>query len=397
MHRDKKLGLALGILLVGIVSAFFFRNEEELSSSAPQLNDPDWVDEAIAESTGPKPYPQSPETVRLADGGRAILTNEPVKGELARVEPAEPYSMFDLDTELPVETGTPAPITLNRVEPVDDRTNDAPIPWQDPNSGWQTRPASSRNGGSSGPSATAGTQDLFYVVKPGDTLSGLATQFLGSSQRYHEIYELNRNQMRSANDLRAGMKIRIPARQGTRQSSTVEHRAAARPVSTGTLEDLGTHPDEPTIRRTVQPNSPAETQEIRDREPEGHFRPYRRSPLAPRGASRDETRDQSNSMPTPSNPEARGDMLSLSGSPESGSARTTLSIVAAADNPTNSTARSQPATGATRYLVRPGESLDQIATRLYGSAAAADRIRAANSGRIPGDGRLAAGTAIVLP
>ena len=36
MNQDKKLGLALGILLIGTVAALFFRNEQELSTEVPQ-------------------------------------------------------------------------------------------------------------------------------------------------------------------------------------------------------------------------------------------------------------------------------------------------------------------------------------------------------------------------
>ena len=49
MHRDKKLGLALGILLVGIVAAFFFRNEPRPIADLPRLQDALALDEAIEE------------------------------------------------------------------------------------------------------------------------------------------------------------------------------------------------------------------------------------------------------------------------------------------------------------------------------------------------------------
>jgi hypothetical protein len=49
MHRDKKTGLALGVLLVGIVGAFFFRNEADPNSDIPELEDSKILDDRIAE------------------------------------------------------------------------------------------------------------------------------------------------------------------------------------------------------------------------------------------------------------------------------------------------------------------------------------------------------------
>ena len=57
MHRDKKVGLALAILLCSIVGAFFFR-EDSPRGTAPELKDPKKLDEAIALRDKP-PYPDA--------------------------------------------------------------------------------------------------------------------------------------------------------------------------------------------------------------------------------------------------------------------------------------------------------------------------------------------------
>ena len=49
-----------------------------------------------------------------------------------------------------------------------------------------------------------------HHVKSGETLTGLASRYLGSSVRFMELYEANRDLLRSPNDLRAGITIRIP-------------------------------------------------------------------------------------------------------------------------------------------------------------------------------------------
>lgn len=50
-----------------------------------------------------------------------------------------------------------------------------------------------------------------YEVKPGDTLSGIAAQLLGSANKYLELYEANKEVLSSPNDLKIGMKLKIPS------------------------------------------------------------------------------------------------------------------------------------------------------------------------------------------
>ena len=49
-----------------------------------------------------------------------------------------------------------------------------------------------------------------HTVVDGDTLSGLATRYLGSAGRYAEILEANRTKLRSADMLPVGIVLRIP-------------------------------------------------------------------------------------------------------------------------------------------------------------------------------------------
>ena len=92
-----------------------------------------------------------------------------------------------------------------------------------------------------------------YKIKPGDTLSVLAEKHLGSSRRYMEIYEANRDKLRNPNDIQVGMQIRIPSR----VSFTGENTAAPPPQ-----EEKST---------TILP-PPGEA---------SRFTPFSRSPLTP--------------------------------------------------------------------------------------------------------------------
>jgi nucleoid-associated protein YgaU len=50
-----------------------------------------------------------------------------------------------------------------------------------------------------------------YRIGAEDTLSGIAQQCLGRSSRYTEIVELNRDRLRSADDLKIGLELRLPS------------------------------------------------------------------------------------------------------------------------------------------------------------------------------------------
>ena len=49
-----------------------------------------------------------------------------------------------------------------------------------------------------------------YTVKPGDTLSKIAKQFLGDANAYMEIYNQNRDQLSDPNKIQPGQVLKIP-------------------------------------------------------------------------------------------------------------------------------------------------------------------------------------------
>lgn len=58
-------------------------------------------------------------------------------------------------------------------------------------------------------------QMLIHQVRKNETLSGLASRYLGSSRKYMQIYNANRDILSNPNDIRIGMKLRIPKREQT--------------------------------------------------------------------------------------------------------------------------------------------------------------------------------------
>lgn len=49
-----------------------------------------------------------------------------------------------------------------------------------------------------------------YTVKPGDTLSGIAKQFLGNANAYMKIFELNKDQLSDPNKIKPGQVLKLP-------------------------------------------------------------------------------------------------------------------------------------------------------------------------------------------
>ena len=56
----------------------------------------------------------------------------------------------------------------------------------------------------------AAAQPEFYTVKSGDSLSKIAKQVYGDAQQWNRIFEANRDQIKEANLIHPGQKIKIP-------------------------------------------------------------------------------------------------------------------------------------------------------------------------------------------
>ncbi len=240
MHRDKKIGFALGILLVGIVAAFFFRNEPDPFAELPPLDDPAALDAEIAE----KPIaPYTQELTKPTNPG----SPSPQANPWRLPEIYRPGNANVAGDELPAAPAAPAPIQLS--EPIPSLPNPARTaievgsPFGDPlpetqrptrenplpgNEAWTSIPATPPKSKSASeppslprpevvkspaPPAKAPTEAVsMYKIRQGDTLSELAAKHLGSSRRYMEIYEANRDKLKNPNDIQIGMIIRIPPR-----------------------------------------------------------------------------------------------------------------------------------------------------------------------------------------
>ncbi len=251
MHRDTKVGLALGVLLVGVVAAFFFRHDDSVPAGVPRLADPASIDSSISErdvvpyladtTAPPVPAEEADEQWRLPD-----FLQDDASPSLA-VEPFPAVPVGSSNAASDVAAVLPTEVTANA-------------------SGGQT-----------------------YVVQSGDTLSGIASKVLGSAARFDELYEANRDVLESPDRLRLGQRLRIPNGRPVARiaAEPLDDRVPATPVTTGRRVEETSPETTPEIPAEAQPSPADATETIQIDElgeendapsPPRRFVPVRRSP-----------------------------------------------------------------------------------------------------------------------
>ena len=206
MHPDKKVGMALGILLVGIVGAFFFRNDTEGTEQDDnrKLASAEELDERIRTGT------QVPYLPNRDEDSQSDLLDVPGVNIAELIEEIPNVDLPETGSEEPVVI--PEPIRIGKPGPAHDLVS--PIP----------SPGSKRHGAEAakGPGilapipkpdqpnpASKATAQIHEVIA-GETLSGIASKYLGTHRRYQELFEANRDLLKSPNAIRVGMKLKIP-------------------------------------------------------------------------------------------------------------------------------------------------------------------------------------------
>lgn len=213
MQRDMKIGLVVGVALIGIVGALFFRREPEAKDkeTPPPLQNAEELDRQIAgkakapyikgmedfaEPAAPVPPPQSGSTSKSKSADAYD-----VPGFLTKEDEARNRDMLTRKTG-----AVPDPIQGSKKEVAADA-----MPAH--NREWEPTGPSARKAADSPratPANSANGTGRTHVIQPGDTLSSLAARYLGSSARYHEIYDANRNVLKSPDALPDGKTIVIP-------------------------------------------------------------------------------------------------------------------------------------------------------------------------------------------
>jgi len=213
MQRDMKIGLALGLALVGIVGALFFRREPEVKKDVPPpLKSADELDRQIAERARPpyikgledfadSPAPASPSA---GTGGKTSSKNDAYEVPSFLNKEDEAANRELLAGKVPA---VPDPI---QAAPAKDNASAAES-GPAHNREWEPARSSGKKGSDTvRATPTSPAAGRTHVIRAGETLSSIAARYLGSSARYREIYEANRNVLKNADDLPDGVTIVIP-------------------------------------------------------------------------------------------------------------------------------------------------------------------------------------------
>lgn len=275
MQRDMKVGMALGVALVGIVGALFFRRDPAPpAASPPPLQGGAELDKQIAEKgkapyiqgldefPEPAPAPPSPTATKSTTAKPNGKPNAyEVPGFLTKQDEAE-HRAF-LSSKQPA---APDPISTAVVR--ESRTTPNSTPASEPppahNRDWEpagppaARPISPSRSTAEG--VVPGASRRTHVTQPGETLSGLAANYLGSSARYREIYEANRNVLRSPDDIPDGVTLVIPdLGKPTGTHVKTNHNHTAEPGLAPKIRRTSTQmqPQNPAAQPVPEPKTPA--------------------------------------------------------------------------------------------------------------------------------------------
>ena len=166
-----------------------------------------------ADTTPPVATSRTPKSPKSLGPLPLALPDEPpqparLSGKIEATENTDPPAMDPFAT-----TSTAGQATPPRVPqaPGDDR-------WRPSarTASYQAAPFDNRGPrqvGATTPEAKSTRQSsvVLHRIADGDTLSGLAERYLGSSQRFAEIYDANRDRLQSPDLLPIGTMLRIPA------------------------------------------------------------------------------------------------------------------------------------------------------------------------------------------
>ena len=201
MRSDAKLGLALGMLVIGFAVAFCFPRPGRQSHIAELRKPTLSVDEPEIEFV----QLRSLRDKLTPSAGSAQLNHFAQK-----IDPVEEVMPPDSTTDVAPQTGL----------------GELLFPEED-----SSRPEERKGITLVLPEKTklerSEPQPTTYRVQAGDTLSGIALKTLGGYNRYLDIFEANRDQLSSPDDLRLGMELRIPS-----PSSGTTEIAKSKPVET---------------------------------------------------------------------------------------------------------------------------------------------------------------------
>lgn len=228
MQPQIKLALAMLLLVGGAVGAFMFRKAPSTADSS-----------ANALTAGP------PARVELPlEAGEEPAVAPHLVGRIDTLDAAATApgaGPWHADTNSG-DTLAGDPLASDLMPGADDMP--AAAPWRQPErgAGIPGRRTSARSG-SAADAGNRGPLPRTHRIVDGDTLSGLATKYLGRADRFGEIYEANRDVLRSPDVLPLGAMLKIPSAEEPPPMQIgpmvpLSRAPAAAPAADGTLASV---------------------------------------------------------------------------------------------------------------------------------------------------------------
>ena len=273
MHPDKKVGLALGILLIGITGAFFFRNDAPTSAQETlTLSDPASLDRKASQKPGAPYFPEPNTEVENRDASSELadVPESSALGVIPGLPRVGPTGYQGMLAE-PINTDQ----LQDSAEQFTDRMAPLPSPGRDLDSleNVLARKAEARRSDgvksveSTGVKADGGLVStplspgdhpspnfITHEVVAGDNLSGLAKKYLGSHTKYLTLYEANRDVLATPDDLSLGMKLKIPVQSSAGKTSSSKGASSTSTATAARKSDVASSQSKPAF---VQPDRAA--------------------------------------------------------------------------------------------------------------------------------------------
>ncbi len=196
MRSDAKLGLALGMLVIGFAVAFCFPRPGRVSRISELRKPALSVDEPDIEFVELR-------SLREEGGNRDELDLRPKMNHLVQRDEHSTAMPSEADT---TNESSELNAKISAQSGLSDLLFSDSFPSGEESESFTPVLPENMDIAKSVPQATT------YRVQAGDTLSGIAMKTLGSYSRYLDIYDANRDQLSSPNALQPGLELQIPAR-----------------------------------------------------------------------------------------------------------------------------------------------------------------------------------------
>jgi nucleoid-associated protein YgaU len=179
MHKDLKIGLALGLVLV-IAAMIRLATDQRLSTKARMMQ--------LHNATSKEELTASPNDLSQAEFPQSeISLDQPSYSEL-------------LGSESAMSNPEPSDLTPDKSTIIN--TEIEQLPTND-------NPAELANSAQYEQDEKIKTQK-FHIVRKNQTLSAISQKYYGSANKWKKIFDANRDLIKNANKLQPGMKLIIP-------------------------------------------------------------------------------------------------------------------------------------------------------------------------------------------